>query len=368
MIITFPSGGSILSEIAPTVVPEEVEEPQPVGFRDIKLNLMEHPEVLTQSNVYITVAEDGTIGTTDNADEAAATVKGKVHSSYGSSNFTASVPVEGTVKITYATHDDNVVSTYYRVNEPTTLHFSNANYNPYFAVEAIDPADIPAEVTKYNVTFAAGDGATGTAPAAVEVEAGSTLTAPVNYYLYKEGYTLTGWSDGTTTYNVGDEITPEADMALTAVYTANEVELADREAVVAINFVLNGYNDNPQYRFEGGTGVMVTQATVNGKTIDVAANVDATSGKFAANGSGWHQVNAGTKVTVPSAKEATISVSTYNDETGASMTFNGEQGTASNKVVTFTATAEDATCEIAQVSNNYWNGLTITLPVVGEVT
>ncbi len=395
MIITFPSGGSILSEIAPTVVPEEVEEPQPVGFRDIKLNLMEHPEVLTQSNVYITVAEDGTIGTTDNADEAAATVKGKVHSSYGSSNFTASVPVEGTVKITYATHDygnditvtnaegetvatlntvgdkwmsnhDNVVSTYYRVNEPTTLHFSNANYNPYFAVEAIDPADIPAEVTKYNVTFAAGDGATGTAPAAVEVEAGSTLTAPVNYYLYKEGYTLTGWSDGTTTYNVGDEITPEADMALTAVYTANEVELADREAVVAINFVLNGYNDNPQYRFEGGTGVMVTQATVNGKTIDVAANVDATSGKFAANGSGWHQVNAGTKVTVPSAKEATISVSTYNDETGASMTFNGEQGTASNKVVSFTATAEDATCEIAQVSNNYWNGLTITLPLVGE--
>lgn len=392
IIVTYKKNNVIYSEIAPTVVPEEVEEPQPVGFRDIKLNLMEHPEVLTQSNVYITVAEDGTIGTTDNADEAAATVKGKVHSSYGSSNFTASVPVEGTVKITYATHDygnditvtnaegetvatlntvgdkwmsnhDNVVSTYYRVNEPTTLHFSNANYNPYFAVEAIDPADIPAEVTKYNVTFAAGDGATGTAPAAVEVEAGSTVKAPVNYYLYKEGYTLTGWNDGTTTYNVGNEITPEADMTLTAVYTANEVGLADREATVTINFVLNGYNDNPQYKFEGITGVMVTQATVNGKSIDVAANVDATSGKFAANGTGWHQVNTGTKVTVPSAKEATISVSTYNDGTGTSMTFNGEQGTGNN-VITYTATAEDATCEIEQVSNNYWNSLTIILPVV----
>lgn len=392
IIVTYKKNNVIYSEIAPTVVPEEVEEPQPVGFRDIKLNLMEHPEVLTQSNVYITVAEDGTIGTTDNADEAAATVKGKVHSSYGSSNFTASVPVEGTVKITYATHDygnditvtnaegetvatlntvgdkwmsnhDNVVSTYYRVNEPTTLHFSNANYNPYFAVEAIDPADIPAEVTKYNVTFAAGDGATGTAPAAVEVEAGSTVKAPVNYYLYKEGYTLTGWNDGTTTYNVGDEITPEADMTLTAVYTANEVGLADREATVTINFVLNGYNENPQYKFEGITGVMVTQATVNGKSIDVAANVDATSGKFAANGTGWHQVNTGTKVTVPSAKEATISVSTYNDGTGTSMTFNGEQGTGNN-VITYTATAEDATCEIEQVSSNYWNSLTIILPVV----
>ena len=395
IIITFKNNNNVIySEIAPTVVPEEVEEPQEFVFRDIKADLTQLQALATESDVYIAVAEDGTISQTDDSEHAAATLKGKWHSAdYGWSNFTASVPVEGTVKITYATHDfgndivvtnaagetvatlntvgakwsnshDNVVSTYYRINEPTTLHFSNANYNPYFAVEAIDPADIPAEVTKYNVTFAAGEGATGNAPAAIEVEAGGTVKAPVNYYLYKEGYTLTGWSDGTTTYNIGDDITPEADMALTAVYTANEVELADREAAVTINFVLNGYNDNPQYKFEGGTGVMVTQATVNGKSIDVAANVDATSGKFATNGSGWHQVNANTKVTVPSAKDATISVSTYNDGEGTSMTFNGEQGTGNN-VITYTATAEDATCEIVQVSNNYWNSLTITLPEVG---
>lgn len=397
MIITFPSGGSILSEIAPTVVPEEVEEPQPVGFRDIKLNLMEHPEVLTQSNVYITVAEDGTIGTTDNADEAAATVKGKVHSSYGSSNFTASVPVEGTVKITYATHDygnditvtnaedetvatlntvgdkwmsnhDNVVSTYYRVNEPTTLHFSNANYNPYFAVEAIDPADIPAEVTSYNVTFGAGD-AEGVAPAAIEVEDGNTVKLPKNYTLYKEGNTLTGWSDGTETYAPGAEVTPTTDMALTPVFTENTVSLADRESAVSIVYVLNGYNDNPQHKFQGsstGNGIMVTQATVNGTSIDVAVRVDATGGKFSANGTGWHQVNAGTKVTVPSCKDAAIAVSTYNDETGESMTFNGEQGTSSNKVVTYTATDDSETVVIEQVANNYWNNLSITLPVVSE--
>ena len=397
MIITFPSGGSILSEIAPTVVPEEVEEPQPVGFRDIKLNLMEHPEVLTQSNVYITVAEDGTIGTTDNADEAAATVKGKVHSSYGSSNFTASVPVEGTVKITYATHDygnditvtnaegetvatlntvgdkwmsnhDNVVSTYYRVNEPTTLHFSNANYNPYFAVEAIDPADIPAEVTSYNVTFGAGD-AEGVAPAAIEVEDGNTVKLPKNYTLYKEGSTLTGWSDGTETYAPGAEVTPTADMAFSPVFTENTVSLADRESAVSIVYVLNGYNDNPQYKFQGsstGSGIMVTQATVNGTSIDVAARVDATSSKFSANGTGWHQVTAGAKVTVPSCKDAAIAVSTYNDETGESMTFNGEQGTSSNKVVTYTATDDSETVVIEQVANNYWNNLSITLPVVSE--
>lgn len=160
-------------------------EPTTSTFRDIKLDLTQHPEVLTGSDVLITVAEDGTIGTTDNEEEAAAAVCGNVHS-YGSSNFTAIVPVEGTVKITYATHDygnditvtddngnevaklntkgakwmndhSNVAVAYYRTNEPTTLHFSKANYNPYFAVEAIDPADIPAEVTKYTVTFAAGE-------------------------------------------------------------------------------------------------------------------------------------------------------------------------------------------------------------------
>lgn len=376
----------------------EVINDEEVGFRDIKADLTQLQALATESNVYISVAEDGTISQTDDAETAAATLKGKWHStSYGWSNFTASVPVEGTVKITYATHDygnditvtnaegtevaklntmgakwssnhDNVVSTYYRVNEPTTLHFSNANYNPYFAVEAIDPADIPAEVTSYNVTFSAGD-AEGVAPAAIEVEDGNTVKLPKNYTLYKEGSTLTGWSDGTETYAPGAEVTPTADMALTPVFTENTVSLADRESAVSIVYVLNGYNDNPQHKFQGsstGNGIMVTQATVNGTSIDVAVRVDATDGKFSANGTGWHQVNAGTKVTVPSCKDAAIAVSTYNDETGESMTFNGEQGTSSNKVVTYTATDDSETVVIEQVANNYWNNLSITLPVVSE--
>ena len=395
MIITFPSGGSILSEIAPTVVPEEVEEPQLVGFRDIKLNLMEHPEVLTQSNVYITVAEDGTIGTTDNADEAAATVKGKVHSSYGSSNFTASVPVEGTVKITYATHDygnditvtnaegetvatlntvgdkwmsnhDNVVSTYYRVNEPTTLHFSNANYNPYFAVEAIAPEDIPAEVTTHNVTFGTGD-AEGVAPAAVEVEDGSAVKLPKNYTLYKEGSTLTGWSDGTETYAPGTEITPTADVALTPVFTENTVALADRESAVSIVYALDGYNDNPQHKFQGsstGNGIMVTQATVNGASIDVAVRVDATSSKFSANGTGWHQVNAGAKVTVPSCKDAVITVKTYKNENA--LKFGETAAEVNADPASYEATTDDETLVIEQTANGYWSNLSITLPAVSE--
>lgn len=382
-------------EIAPRTADDvvAVAGEEPTSFRDIKADLTQLQALATESDVYIKVGEDGTISQTDNAENAAATLKGKWHgTSYGWSNFTASVPVKGCVKITYATHDygndiivtnanneqvakfntngtkwmnnkDNVVVAYYRTNAPTTLHFSNANYNPYFAVEAIAEEDLPAEVTKYDITFAAGEG-TGTAPAALEIEAGSKFNAPKNSTLYKEGYTLTGWSDGTTTYAVGQEITPTANMALTAVYTQNEVNLANRTEAVTVNYELGGYNDDPKYNIQGKTGIIVTQATVNGKTIDVKVDVDATSGKFAHNGSGWHQVNAGTKVTVPSCKGATIAVSTYNDENGQSMTFAGNNGTANQKVVSYTATAADATCEIAQVANNYWNKLTLTLPVV----
>ena len=373
-------------QLYPTNVTEEQETP--AGFRDIKIDLTQHSELLTESDVYITVAEDGTIGTTDNAENAAATIKGKVHGSYGSANFTASVPVQGCVKITYATHDygndiivtnsegaevaklntmgdkwmsnhDNVAVTYYRTNEPTTLNFSKANYNPYFAVEAIDPADLPAEVTSYNITFAAGEGVSGTVPAALEVEAGGKFTAPKNYTLYKEGYTLNGWESGDAIYLPGQEVTPEADMTLTAHFVQNEVSLADRTEAIAIDFTLNGTTG--QYKFEGNTGFMVTQATVNGKTIDVKADINATGGKFAYNGSGWHQVNQGTKVTVPSAKGAIIKVATYNNAT--SVTFNGEAGTADGNTAVYTATAEDASCEIAQVSDGYWNKLEVTLPV-----
>jgi pectin methylesterase-like acyl-CoA thioesterase len=376
----------------------EYEASTTTGFRDIKVTLADADKwqalVANGATVYVTVAEDGTIGTTENADEAAATLTGKWHSTgYGWSNFTADVPVEGCVKITYATHDfgndifvtndagtqvakfntmgakwssdpSNVVVAYYRINEPTTLHFSNANYNPYFAVEAIDEADLPAEVTTYNITFDAGEG-TGVAPAALEVNAGDKFNAPKNYTLYKEGATLTGWVDAHgIPYAVDAEITPEADMTLTALYTTNEVNLSDRTDAVTLTYPLSGYNDYPKYKFEGNTGIIVTQATVNGKSIDVKADVDATSGKFKYNGSGWHQVNVGTKVTVPSCKDATIAVTTYNDAT--SVTFNGEAGVADGNTATYTATAEDATIEISQVSNNYWNNLVITLPATSQ--
>lgn len=406
IVVLFKSNNEIVLEISPRTAADVVEAAtvDPAGFRDIVADLTSAallPEGAAQwddVSTGIAVAEDGTLSRI--AKEGAAIVfNGKWHGTqYGWANFSATVPVEGCVKITLggsnygsgavtvtdsegatvatidnhisamwsANSPDNVAVGYYRTNAATVLSFSTCDYLPYFAVEAIDEADLPVEVNNYNITFAAGEGVSGTVPAALEVAAGGKFTAPVNYTLYKEGYTLNGWESGDAVYLPGQEVTPEADMTLTAHFVQNEVSLADRTAPVTLTYNLSGYNDYPKYNFEGKNGIMVTQATVNGQSIDVKVDVNATSGKFSHNGSGWHQVNAGTKVTVPSCKGAVISVGTYNDATGTSMTFAGNNGSVDNNVVSYTATAGDATCEIAQVSNNYWNNLTVTLPVVEQ--
>ena len=375
----------------------------PAGFRDIVADLTSAallPESAAQwddVSTGIAVAEDGTLSRI--AKEGAAIVfNGKWHGTqYGWAYFSATVPVEGCVKITLggsnygsgavtvtdsegatvatidnhigamwsANSPDNVAVGYYRTNAATVLSFSTCDYLPYFAVEAIDEADLPAETETATLTFALGNqAAEGVVPDPITVVKGESVHFPTNYTLYVEGKTMKYWMDADG--NALQDGALNADMTVYPYFEDNTVNLADRTEPVTLAYNLSGYNDYPKYKYEGKNGIMVTQATVNGESIDVKADVNATSGKFSHNGSGWHQVNAGTKVTVPSCKGAVVSVGTYNDATGTSMTFAGNNGSVDNNVVSYTATAGDATCEIAQVSNNYWNNLTVTLPVVEQ--
>ena len=69
--------------------------------------------------------------------------------------------------------------------------------------------------------------------------------------------------------------------------------------------------------------------------------VDATSGKFADNGSGWVQVNSGTVITLKVADGAAVTVSAYSS--------------ADN----FTVAVADGICTITCVGNDYLNGITV---------
>lgn len=251
-------------EICPRTAEDVTEATgeEQTGFRDIKIDLTQHTELLTETNVYITVAEDGTIGTTDDPTKAAATIKGKVHGSYGSSNFTASVPVEGCVKITYATHDygndiivtnsdneqvakfntngakwmndhNNVIVAYYRTNSPTTLTFSNANYNPYFAVEAIAEENLPAEVIAKPLITPS----TGTYAEAQSVTITCETSGATIYYT-TDGNDPTAES---TAYTAAFDVTETTTVKAIAIKGDNSSEIA--ESVITIGSIAPGTSD-----------------------------------------------------------------------------------------------------------------------------
>ncbi|MBQ6800061.1 MAG: hypothetical protein IJP08_03005, partial [Bacteroidaceae bacterium] len=310
-------------------------------FKDVKIDFT-NDKVMTSADADITtigiaVADDGTV-TRVAADDATAnlTVTGKYHSAqHGLANFSATIAVDGPVKIgmgscawggdvtiknaagetcgTFNTNngacwstangaETNVIYGYYN-GEATTLTISGGSYTPYFSVEAVTEI-----ITEYTATYSLGDVvAEGILPAATKVVAGESVTIPSNFTLYAEGKTLTGWTDGTNTYTAGQEVVMNADIALTPVFTVNEVSLADRTETVTITWDFQRKNGAPTVGVQGKTMVWVAQAVVNGKTIDVKMPIDATNGKVAnGNWSDWAQINGGTILTIPACKGTVV--------------------------------------------------------------
>ena len=171
-----------------------------VAFTDIKADFT-NQSFFTEADkdgatAGLKMNNDGTF-TRVAADDATANavISGKYHSDdHGISNFSATVKVEGTVKITFGTcawggdvtvknaegatvasmntntgacyhsnKEANIVSCYYKQDVATTLTISGGSYVPYFAVEKVDPKDVPSSV-KF-IFDASNSGAEGEAPA-----------------------------------------------------------------------------------------------------------------------------------------------------------------------------------------------------------
>lgn len=251
-------------------------------FRDIKLDLaggslFTADEMSTQSatSFGVSIATDGSATrVAADATDANAVISCKYHDDqHGVTNFKATVPVTGPVKITMgnctygstATVKDaqgttigtinvkeagncwhgnktaNVTSCLYKGTEATTLTIEGGGYVPYLAVEAVNTADLASDIT---LTYALGTTtAEGTLPASAKVEVGSSYTLPVNTTLYLAGSTLTGWTDGTNTYKPGETITaPSASTTLTPVFTANTKSLANRTEATTLTYYFGHKN------------------------------------------------------------------------------------------------------------------------------
>ncbi|MBR3480145.1 MAG: Ig-like domain-containing protein [Prevotella sp.] len=378
------------------VCPVPTEE---AGFADIKADFTDQ-SFFTEAD-----ANGATAGLKMNADgtftrvaaddvTANAIISGKWHSNdHGISNFSATVAVEGTVKISFGTcawggdvtvknaegetvatmntntgacyHQDkenNIVSCYYKQDVATTLTISGGSYVPYFAVEKVDPKDVPSNV---KIIFdVANSGAEGVGPADEIVGIGKQYTLPKNFTLYKEGYTLTGWAAEGAVYAPGETITaPDAEsLTFTPVFSENEVSLADRDEAVTVKWNFRRDAGAPTVGWENQDGlVWVAQATVAGKTIDVALPFSTAHGKFAnGNWTDWAQVNNGTTFHVPSCKGATISMEAYGDIT--TTTIDGQSDYTQGKTISYTVAGAAESVDVVIGDGSYYRYIQVVLP------
>ncbi|MBQ3805666.1 MAG: Ig-like domain-containing protein [Prevotella sp.] len=252
--------------------------------------------------------------------------------------------------------------TVYKGTSATTLTVTCNGYCPYISVEAVDASELVSDAT---VSFSAGEATGMIVPASITGEVGSEITLPTNFTMYVEGKTLTGWSDGTTSYAPGASYTvPSADITLAPVFTENTVSLADRTEPVTLKWDFQRVNGAPTISSQNGTGLWVTQAIIGNETIDVKLDFDTNNGGKLANGNwtDWCQMNGGTTLTIPNYKGATVSMEAYNVIT--TTTIDGQSDYTQAKTISYTVANTAETIDIVIGDGTYYRYVQTVLPVV----
>ena len=387
---------------------EPIDEPTEFVFRDfaVELNSLLTDNDGTSVTFGLAVAEDGSVIRTEaDAENNAATITGATGNDHGLQRFHAIVPVEGAVQITMGTcswggdvtvrnaegetvatfttkkgeggtgcyggngfQDENIVSAKY-VGEATMLTIDGGGYVNFFAVQAIEASSV-------DVAYSLGDvDCLGDiVPTGGTFAKGDEYTIPAkNFTLYKEGYTLTGWTDGTNTYDAGATITLESDLNLTPVFTENKVTLADRTEAVTVKFDFQKNNGAPNVQWQNQDNlVWVAQAQVNGATIDVPTHFSTAPGKFNnTNWGDWCQLNDGTTFKIPSCKGATISIEGYNvlgepakEGQTKFLTIDGQNDYTHAKTVSYEIAGNTETVDVViGEEGSYYRYIQVVLPV-----
>ena len=235
------------------------------------------------------------------------------------------------------------------------------------ATNSIRPTT-PAAVGFYvHVTFENNDNdAYGEAPAMVKVQSGLPLTIPVNQTLYKNGYTLTGWTDGDTIINVGTEYIPLDDVVMHPVFTKNndDVSLAKRGEAMTVIWKFSAANGSAEYN--GNESANVNQVTINSEVMDLGIKMTggdnqqneafASRGWMAAEGANFYlPVVKGAKVSITLNNPAGITIN------GNEIAYSSENGSTGNVVYTYTCTTNAAEL-LLNVGNNYIKDIQIEYP------
>ena len=227
----------------------------------------------------------------------------------------------------------------------------------------------------YSITYSKGEveNIVGNVPSLEYVEPNTNYTLSAAFFMYKEGYTLSGWNDGTNDHAIGSNMTITGNVTLTPVYVANTVELGDVPATV--NWTFSRDNGAPILNCEGSQMEYVQRTTISGVAYEAAMHVDTrknevipgytSNGKLNnTNNTTCAQVNKGTKFTIPVYEGTVITYTTTNGTPSTSdVTFGGKTGLLSEKVFKYTYTGTTGTIDIiAQNSNFYPSGISVSYP------
>ncbi|MBR3522129.1 MAG: InlB B-repeat-containing protein [Prevotella sp.] len=277
--------------------------------------------------------------------------------------------------------------------------------NPYTISNVSENVSLTANFANaYSISYNVTDGNKGTTTKGLSTDYANDnnkFTAPQNYYIFKDGYTLTSWTDGINNYIPGIEYTLTENIVLQPVFTPNAKTLGDRTATTSITWNFNYVGgEAPLINVESATGYYIKQAIIDGISTDIVMAIDNTTGSAIAGVHGktnneynketqsnrtYAQVNRGSKWTIPAVKGMTVVAYSANgnyldaddktdtDETKwkYATTVGGVVATSGTgtQTATWVYNGEDATIDyVAGNDAGYVSKLVVTYPAPYSVT
>ena len=254
--------------------------------------------------------------------------------------------------------------------------------NPYTFTPTED-ATITANFKKLiAMTFEMGEAENGIAPDAIYGETNENVEIPTNVFMYSDKKTLTGWTDGTNTYNTGESTAlGSSDITLTPVFENNATDLASTEEDVTVTWSFQREKGAPTFNYENGdnwnaikgNAYYVIPTVVNGTSIDVAmqfetrSNVTGLGSNGKINNTGnttYAQINGNTVFTIPVTNGCVIELKADGNRTISTTKINNSTDYTAGNVIQYTYKGNEPTTQIIIGDGSYYHYIKVTYPAL----
>lgn len=271
-----------------------------------------------------------------------------------------------------AAKDGDVFSIDYKGGVPTTLTFSIPKGTYIHSLNLKN-------YTPIYVTFKLTDRITGTTPDKILCDPEyHTAKMPTNELFYRDGWSFTGWADGTTIYEADKEYAFEQDVTLTANMVSNVEDLADTNEKIDVTWPFD-HKYAPVINLSSSTTektMSYTKSTsVNGNKHDVTLMMDVNDGgkitntdsriNALNNDAEGAQVNTKTTFRIPAVYGMTITVhaSLKEDNANNNTTTHFGSGTNDSQITISDANKYTLENKDATISSD---GKTISFTYLGD--